>query len=191
MENELIKKAQNGDGAAFEELISPYTTIVYNIALRILGNPEDASDASQEALIRIYRNIGKFKGDSKFSTWLYRIAHNACIDEYRRRKSKLNFASVSVDDSYDDSDNPLLEIPDTSPTPEEHTLKNERSKMLYDAISKLSPISKSAVLLRDVNGLSYEEIAEIQNCSLGTVKSRINRARQQLKEILLQQNYFR
>lgn len=191
MENELIKKAQNGDGAAFEELISPYTTIVYNIALRILGNPEDASDASQEALIRVYRNIGKFKGDSKFSTWLYRIAHNACIDEYRRRKSKLNFASVSVDDSYDDSDNPLLEIPDTSPTPEEHTLKNERSKMLYDAISQLSPISKSAVLLRDVNGLSYEEIAEIQNCSLGTVKSRINRARQQLKEILLQQNYFR
>ena len=191
MENELIKKAQNGDGAAFEELISPYTTIVYNIALRILGNPEDASDASQEALIRVYRNIGKFKGDSKFSTWLYRIAYNACIDEYRRRKSKLNIASVSVDDSYDDSDNPLLEIPDTSPTPEEHTLKNERSKMLYDAISQLSPISKSAVLLRDVNGLSYEEIAEIQNCSLGTVKSRINRARQQLKEILLQQNYFR
>ena len=191
MENELIKKAQNGDGTAFEELISPYTTIVYNIALRILGNPEDASDASQEALIRVYRNIGKFKGDSKFSTWLYRIAHNACIDEYRRRKSKLSFASVSVDDSYDDSDNPLLEIPDTSPTPEEHTLKNERFKMLYDAISQLSPISKSAVLLRDVNGLSYEEIAEIQNCSLGTVKSRINRARQQLKEILLQQNYFR
>lgn len=190
MENELIKKAKNGDTAAFEQLISQYTTILYNIALRIMGNHEDASDASQEALIRVYRNIGKFKGESKFSTWIYRIAYNACIDEYRKRKSKRGISFISTDDCYEDSENPLLCIADASPTPEESALQRERTKMLYNAIGKLSATSRSTIMLRDVDGLSYEEIAKIQGCSLGTVKSRVNRARTQLKEILLQQKYF-
>ena len=85
---ELIKKAKNNDINAFEQLIAEHQAIVYNIALKIMGNPDDAADAAQEALIKVFKNIKKFKGESKFSTWIYRIAHNVCIDEYRKRKNK-------------------------------------------------------------------------------------------------------
>jgi len=186
---ELIKKAQNNDINAFEQLISEHQTTVYNIALKIMGNPDDAADAAQEALIKVFKNIKKFKGDSKFSTWLYRIAHNVCIDEYRKRKNKSTYVTRSIDEQYEDGENPIMSVPDTSLTPEEQLLKNERIQMLNKAINSLSPVSRTAILLRDVRSFSYEEIAEIQKCSLGTVKSRINRARTQLKEIIMKQNY--
>ncbi len=186
---ELIKRAQNNDINAFEALISEHQTTVYNIALKIMGNPDDAADAAQEALIKVFKNIKKFKGDSKFSTWIYRIAHNVCIDEYRKRKNKNAYVTRSIDEQYDDGENPVLSIPDSSLTPEQQLLRNERLQMLNKAINSLSPISRTAILLRDVKNLTYEEIAEIQKCSLGTVKSRINRARAQLKEIIMKQNY--
>lgn len=187
---ELINKAQNNDINAFEQLIAEHQATVYNIALKIMGNPDDAADAAQEALIKIFKNIKKFKGESKFSTWIYRIAHNVCIDEYRKRKNKSSYVTRSLDEQYEDGENPVLNVPDTSLTPEEQTLKNERIEMLNKAINSLSPISRTAILLRDVKSFSYEEIAKIQNCSLGTVKSRINRARLQLKEAIMKQNYW-
>lgn len=189
MEKELILRAKNNDVAAFEQLISEHQTIVYNIALKIMGNEHDASDAAQEAFIKIFKNIKTFKGDSKFSTWVYKIAHNVCIDQLRKIKNITSKTSVSIDETYENSENPILNIVDSAPTPEEHLINKEKSEMLKMAIDSLHPISRTAIILRDVNGMSYEEIAKIQNCSLGTVKSRIFRARMQLKEIISEQNY--
>ncbi len=182
---DLIKKAQNNDVHAFEQLISEHQTTVYNIALKIMGNPEDAADAAQEALIKVFKNIKKFNGNSKFSTWIYRITHNVCIDELRKKKQQV----YSIDEYYEDDNNPVLNIADDKPTPEQHIINNERAEMLKNAIMQLPPVSRSAIYLRDIRDFSYEEISKIQKCSVGTVKSRISRARAQLKEILMKQNY--
>lgn len=183
--DELIKKAQKNDVHAFEKLIAEHQTTVYNIALKIMGNPEDAQDAAQEALIKVFKNIKKFKGDSKFSTWLYRVTHNVCLDELRKRKTNIS----SIDEYYEDDKNPVLNIADEIPTPEQQLLNKEQAQMLKKAINSLPPVSKAAIYLREVKDFSYEEIAKIQKCSVGTVKSRISRARVQLKEIILKQNY--
>ena len=181
MEKELIKRAKNNDLSAFEELIRMHEKNVYNIALKILGNEHDASDAAQEAFIKMFKNIRKFRGDSKFSTWVYRIAHNVSLDILRKNSKK----TVSIDDE----DNQITNFADSSPSPEQIVIENEKSQMLKNAINSLPPVSRTAIMLRDINGFSYEEIAKIQNCSLGTVKSRINRARIQLREIITKQNH--
>ncbi len=185
MEKELIKRAKNNDLSAFEELIKMHEKTVYNIALKVMGNQHDASDAAQEAFIKMFKNIKKFRGDSKFSTWVYRIAHNVALDMLRKNSKK----TVSIDENYEDGENPILNIADPSPSPEQSVIDKEKMQILKNAIDSLPTVSKTAIMLRDINGLSYEEIAKIQNCSLGTVKSRINRARIQLKEIIMKQNY--
>jgi len=184
----LIKLAKNGDVTAFEKLIEIYQSKVYNLAYKMFGNPEDASDLAQEALIKIFKNISTFKEESQFSTWIYRIAYNLYVDELRKRKK---FDVQSIDEQYEDSNESKITIIDNRPTPEQYVENKEKAEIVHNAINKLSAEHKAAIILRDIDGHTYEEIAEIQNCSLGTVKSRINRARGQLKEILseyLEQN---
>jgi len=173
----LIKKAVNGDEQAFESLLSQYQNRIYSIALRMLGNEHDALDATQDTLIRIYKNIGKFKGNSSFSTWVYRIAENSCFDLLN-----LNKKPVRQVEKWGDAP----EVAAQGPGPEEIVLERESVSEIYALILKLSDIYRAALVLRDVEGFAYEEIALILNISVGTVKSRIARARNEMRKLLLQ-----
>ena len=179
----LVQQAKDGDMAAFERLIIQYEKMVYNIALKMMSNQEDAKDVSQDVFIKLFRNLDKFKGDSSFSTWTYRIAVNTCIDELRKRKKKM---TVSIDMETEGEDSKIKrELTDNAPTPEESYLEKEGTEKIRAAMEQLSNDHKMMITLRDFQGLSYTEIAEITELSLGTVKSRIARARLQLKNLLL------
>jgi len=178
----LLARARNGDISAFESLIEGYQKKVFNIALRMIGDYEDANDLAQEVFIRIYKSIKGFKEQSSFSTWVYRITTNVCLDELRKRKNK-NVVSLDDDIKFDDSEM-KRQVEDVKPTPEAVVERDETRRIVSDAISKLSSEHRTAIILRDIQGFSYEEISRIINCPEGTVKSRINRARKALKEIL-------
>lgn len=180
-EQELIEKSQAGDIEAFGELISIYEKKIYNLAYRISGNSEDAFDISQETFIKIFKNIQKFKGESSFSTWIYRIATNMAYDflKYEAKPKR----------SLDDEENPI-EILDKSISPEQSVEADERLKTVKLALGKISLEFRQVIVLRDIEGYSYEEIAQILNIELGTVKSRISRARNNLKKILNSWNFF-
>ncbi|CAH2212604.1 RNA polymerase sigma factor [Tepidibacter aestuarii] len=177
-ENQLIKRCIDGDIDAFEKLIDKYKQTAYNIALGIVKNPDDAMDISQEALIKVYRYIKNFNQKSSFSTWLYRIVMNTCLDYMKKNEKNkvipINEEIINKQDDYIENN------------PEKILDKKIETQQIRDAIDKLSPIQKTAIILRDIQGFSYEEIANITDSSLGTVKSRIKRGRENLKEILTQ-----
>lgn len=181
-ETVLIKRAQNGDSKAFELLIEAHFKKIYNIAYRISGNPDDASDMTQEVMIKLFRNINSFEGNSKFSTWVYRVATNTCLDELKKLRRHSTY-SINSEISADDSEF-QYEVEDTAPTPDLEVERNELSDMVAKAITFLNPEHRAIITLRDIQEFSYEEIANILNISEGTVKSRISRARMQLKKIL-------
>lgn len=178
----LISRSKAGDIEAFEELIEAYQKKIFSFAYRIIGNYEDAADMAQEALIRIYKSIGGFKEQSSFSTWIYRITTNVCLDEIRRRKSKKEY---SLDEEVQMDDGQLKrQVMSDDPGPEEVFEKEELRSIVKNAIDKLPEEQKVVITLRDIQGLSYDEIAEVLDCPGGTVKSRISRARQALKKVL-------
>lgn len=182
-EKTLIAQAKQGDLSAFEALILRHEKIVYNVALRMMGQPEDAKDISQEVFLKVYKSIGAFDERSAFSTWLYRITMNTCIDEMRRRKGK---QSYSLEEELEGEDGGMQrQIADTGETPEESLLRAERKAELLQAMQALSAEHRAAIVLRDIRGLGYDEIAAALGLPLGTVKSRISRARIQLKEEVL------
>lgn len=182
-EHKLIKQAVAGDSAAFESLIMPYEKKIYNIALQMFKNEQDAYDGAQEVLIKVYKNLGKFKFESSFSTWLHRLAMNTCIDEYRKRKRHMTHTtSIEQDDGRDDR--PVMQLEDHRPTPEQQILKNEKVQEVRDGLAQMKEEQRMVLIYRDLQGMTYDEIADILDCSLGTVKSRISRARKGLKEII-------
>lgn len=178
----LVEQSRNGDVDAFEELIKDYKKVAYNIALRVLRNVEDAEDASQEALIKVYKSIQNFNMQSSFKSWMYRIVVNTCID-FKRKK---NINAVSIDENIDLGGNKefQIEIADDTNNPDILIEKNFNSKLISDAVGRLEDDFKTIIIFRDIQGFSYSEISEMLNCNLGTVKSRLNRARKSLKEIL-------
>lgn len=181
-EKNLLERAKAGDINAFELLVESYQRRIFNIALRMLGNYDDANDLAQEVLIRIYKAIKSFKEQSSFSTWIYRITTNVCLDEIRKRKNK---KLISLDEEVKVEDGDMKrQFESDDPTPEELVEKHELKKIVNDAVAMLSEEHRIAIILRDMQGLSYEEIAESLKLPEGTVKSRINRARQSLKNIL-------
>ena len=182
-EKYLLEKAKQGDVKAFEELIEGYQKKVYNIALKILGNPDDAGELAQEVFIRVFKSIGKFREEARFSTWLYRITTNACLDSLRKQKNK---RQVSLDEDVRREDGEMRrEVEDSRPTPDIEAERNEIKKIVHAAINALPEEHRTVIVLRDIQGFSYEDIARIINCPEGTVKSRINRARLNLKEMLV------
>ena len=182
-EDELtIKRAQQGDRKALEELIMRCEKRVYNTAFRFMGNEADASDMAQEALIKLYRNISSFKFKSTLSSWAYRITVNVCMDGLRKKKR----APLSLEHSLENG----ISLEDSTDGPEENALCAETKEDIQKALNLLSDSYKSVVIMRDIDGLSYEEIAELLDISIGTVKSRINRGRQQLKKLLFRDNGF-
>jgi len=185
LETVLIKKAKQGNKTAFSKLILQYESNVYNIAYRMFYNEADAKDIVQEVFLRIFQKLHQFQDNAAFSTWLYRITVNICIDEIRKRKGKETY---SIDETYKTEDDEMIrQYPGDSKSPEEIYLQKERIEALYKAIQALSEEYKLAIILRDFQNFSYQEIADILSCSLGTVKSRIARGRIQLKNILLKE----
>ena len=178
-EKHLLARARRGEVAAFEELVRLYEKRVYAVALRSAGSPEDAADIVQEVFLRAWRSIESFRGDSGFSTWLFRITMNLCVDCARHKHAQPQTQPLVGED---DAERP---IPDTAPTPEEHLENSELGRELAAALGDVSGEHRQIVLLRDVSGLSYTEIAEVLEISEGTVKSRLSRARLALRTVLL------
>lgn len=176
-EERLISNAVAGDSAAFSELMSLHERRMYAVALRICSNREDAQDCLQDAMLRIYRSLGSFKGQSSFSTWVYRITMNTCLDELRRRKSR---NATSLDNLLDNGWSPS----DGENAPEKNALASEQRRTIDRAIAALPEDMRSAVVLRDIQGFSYDEIAEMLEANIGTIKSRISRGREKLRLIL-------
>ncbi len=182
-EKNVILRAVNGDADAFEQLVRTYQTPIYNLCLRMSGNPDDAADLSQEAFIKAWRNLGSFQFESAFSTWLYRLASNTCLDFLRSVKRRPQ-VSLTVEDG--DGETQTLDLPDTAPTPEEAAISKEENELLARAMQSLDEQQRQILTLRVVNDLSYAEIAEILNIKEGTVKSRLARTRDALRKKLLQ-----
>lgn len=183
-ERELIRNAVRGDEASFEALILSCKGRAYNIAFRYMGNEEDAMDAMQEAYIKIYRGLASFNMESSFDTWVYRIVVNTCNDALRRRK-KISMLQIVY--SEDENRDTIAEIPDNSPLPDEIFENKEEGKYILKCLERIEEDHREILILRDIQGFSYVEIARMLNCSMGTVKSRISRARKKLKEIYLEQ----
>ena len=181
-EEKLIEAAQRGSLGAFNDLVRFYEQRVYNLCYRMLGNPDDAADVTQSAFISAYQAIGRFRGGS-FKAWLLRLATNACYDQLRLRQRR---PTQSLNILLDDEEQPL-DIPDTdrSGAPEGMALQAELGQYLQQALAKLPDEQRMAVILADVEGMSYDEIAVVTQTSLGTVKSRISRARLKLRDIML------
>jgi len=180
----LLQRAASGDMDAFEALIRSYERLIFSIAYRMLGNADDARDASQEVLIKIYKNLGKCANMKAFKSWVYTVANNTCIDEIRKRKNK---TADSLDAMIQTDDGEMeKQFPADDLTPEERLLRKENKEALQKAILQLSPEHRTLIVLRDIRGLSYGELAEATGASLGTVKSRLSRARNQLCQIVLQ-----
>lgn len=178
----LVKRAKNGDMQAFEELVVKYEGKVYGIASRMLAFGEDAKDAAQEAFLKAYRSISKFRGDAKFSTWLYRITNNVCLDYLRRRDRRE--LSLEYDSGAGDGETQTLDIASDIDV-ETAVEEDEFRTLVQGAINNLPAQHRIMVVMRDVQGLSYTEISRLLGLPEGTVKSRINRARRNLREIFL------
>ena len=178
-EQTAIARARDGDVAAFERLVRLYETRVYTLALRMTGDPTDAFDVSQDAFLRLHNTIGSYRGESSFATWLYRLTTNIALDFLRKRKRR------------DAHEVPLSALGDGDPDipdPDTPELALERSALresLQDALDTLTPEHRQILLLREIGGLSYEEIAEALDLEPGTVKSRLARAREQMRTRLI------
>ena len=170
-EEQLIRRAQQGDNSSFEQLLLAHQKKVYNLCLRMAANPDDALDLSQEAFIKAWRALGQYQFEASFSTWLFRLTSNVCIDFLRRKKRR---QETSLTENYDDSDEGAeLSLPDCAPLPEQQAITNETKIELARAMGQLAPDHR-----------------EILGVRVGTVKSRLARARLSLRKILKAGNYF-
>lgn len=184
-DNELVSRCQRGDQHAFRELVERYQKRAYGIAVGMLRNSDDAMDAAQEAFVKVFRSLDGFKGDSSFYTWLYRIVVNVCIDHCRKHGK---MKPVEYDETFRRRDEAEGVLPLTGNTKSMHPGaafdRQELSLVLHKAIDSLSENHRAVILLREVEGLSYEEIAETMECHLGTVMSRLHHARKNLQTAL-------
>lgn len=178
----IVQQVLKGDVNAFEELVLEYEKKVYNVALRILGNSEDAADMTQEAFIKAFNSLSGFRGDSKFSVWLTRIVSNLCLD-FLRSRSRRPTVSLSVED--DEGDDVQLDIADVSQSPELLLERSLTRESVRRGLKALPEEYREILLLREIQGLSYDEIAEALNIEVGTVKSRIFRGRKKLCDYLI------
>jgi RNA polymerase sigma-70 factor (ECF subfamily) len=180
-EQRLVEAGQRGDVEAFNQLVRLYEGRVYNLCYRMLGDSDAAADVAQDTFISAYRNLNKFRG-GVFRSWLLRIATNACYDALRARKRRPSVSLDALQES--DDDGPLFDLPDPGESPDDLALRRELAAAIKRGIAELPEDQRVVVLLSDVQGLSYEEIAEATNTNLGTVKSRLSRARARLRDIL-------
>ncbi|MGI5977391.1 MAG: sigma-70 family RNA polymerase sigma factor [Candidatus Limivicinus sp.] len=181
-EASVIREVLDGDVNAFEILVREYEKNVYNLAVRMTGNSEDAADMSQEAFIKAYNSLSSFRGDSKFSVWLYRIVSNVCLDFLRSRGRK---PTVSLSAENDDGEEVELDISDETQSPEKLLSRSMTRDAVRRGLAALPHDHREILLLREIQGMSYEEIADTLELEVGTVKSRIFRARKKLCAFLI------
>jgi RNA polymerase sigma-70 factor, ECF subfamily len=181
-EAELVTELQAGSETAFDWLVTHYHGPVYNLILSMLGDPADAADGTQEVFLKAFRGIRQFRQGSSLKTWLYRIAIREALNHRRWFKRHLQ-KNVSIDMELEEGQ-PHIEIEDLGATPFEQLASLEIQAAVHTALQQVPDVFRTAVILRDLEGLSYEEVAEVLECSVGTVKSRILRGRRALKEIL-------
>ena len=180
-EKKIIEKVLGGDANAFEELVLRYEKTVYNLALRMVGDRDDAFDMTQEAFIKAYGSLSSFRGDSKFSVWIYRITTNVCLD-FLRSKSRKQQVSLTVSDDDEDAQ---LDIPDPKADPEQQLIKKISMQSVEEGLKTLPDKQRQILVMRELCGMSYAEIGKALSIEEGTVKSRIFRARKRLCIFLL------
>jgi len=179
----LVARLRTGESAAFEELVSEYQPLVHSLSLRILGNGEDARDATQETFIKVYRHLGRFRGDASLKTWICRIAINQARSHerwYRRRRREGTHSLDAENEQFVRSDH----LRSSAASPEVEALAQERRRQVERALTELKRDFRIAVILRDIEGMTYEEMAVVLEISIGTVKSRIARGREMLRSRL-------
>lgn len=184
----LIRRAQHGDADAFEQLLLEHQKNVYNLCYRMAGDPDDAMDLSQETFLRAWRCLDQYQFASAFSTWLYRLCSNICIDFLRKRRRQQT-VPLTFEDA--DGEEQTYAVPDERPLPEEQVELKLTHETLAAAMAQLLPEHRAVLQLRVVNEMSYEQIADVLDIQIGTVKSRLSRARNQLKKILERGNLSR
>ena len=182
-EKTLIDAARRGDVGSFNQLVLSYQSMAYNLAYRILSDRDAAADATQDAFLSAFKAMGKFRGGS-FKAWLLRIVTNACYDQLRLKQRR---PATSLDALLVLEPAPVQSLTDPGESPEEYAVRQELRGAIQVGIGILSPEQRIALVLSDVQGLSYQEIAEVTGASLGTVKSRLSRARSKLRDFLLEQ----
>ena len=185
-ENEVVRAVRSGQTDEFEKLVAAYEKPVYHIALKMTGSEEDAFDLSQDTFLKAYRSLNTFRGESSFGTWVCRMAANLCIDFLRKQKRQGRVLSL---DAADD-DGRSVELPDLRYEPQSAMEKRELSMQIREGLGKLPPEQKLVLILRDMEGFSYQEIADTLEMELGTVKSRIYRARAHLAKLLTETGNF-
>ena len=178
----IVQRVLEGDTNAFEELVLEYEKKVYNVALRMLNNSEDAADMTQEAFIKAYNSLSGFRGDSKFSVWLTRIVSNLCLD-FMRSRNRRPTVSLSMED--EDGEDVQLDIADTSQSPEQLLERSLTRESVRRGLQSLPEDYREILLLREIQGLSYDEIAAALDIEVGTVKSRIKKKQKKLCDYLI------
>ena len=177
----VVERVRAGDPDAFEALVTAYQKQTYNLTLRYVSNPEDAADLTQEAFLRAYRSLDSFRGDSRFSVWLYRLTTNICID-FLRSRGRGSASSLTVEN--DDAEPEELDVPDARYEPQKELERMELQRAVRDGLQTLTEDARDIVVLRELEGLSYAEIGERLGLEAGTVKSRLFRARKALCDYL-------
>lgn len=174
---ELVERHRCGDARAFNEVYARFEEMVFNLAFRLSGNYEEAADLTQEIFLRVYRHLGSFGGRSSLKTWIFRIAVNHCRDRLSRWRPQTQPLG-------DDPSEGEVSYADPSRGPEELAVAADEGRRVAEGLAKLAPVFREAVVLRDIEGLSYEEIADVLGVRIGTVRSRIARGRDQLRVLL-------
>jgi len=181
----LVERSQRGDLAAFDHLVLQHQEVVFAVALRMLGNADEAQEVAQDAFVRAFRGIGTFRREAKFSTWLIAITMNLCRNRRRWWARRRGVIVASLDDPIETGEGTVgREVADPAPGPGETAARAEFQQYLLKALQTLEEPFRRVIVLRDIQGHSYEEIAQMLHCQVGTVKSRINRARLQLRALL-------
>ncbi|MFC1718252.1 RNA polymerase sigma factor [Candidatus Poribacteria bacterium] len=177
---ELMERLKDGDMSAFDLIVQRYKASLINFAYRFVGDQETAEDLAQETFIRIYKNAGRYRSDmAELRTWMYRIAANLCKNELRSRSRR---SKILVNTAIGNQNDPIAGVVDNGPGPDRQLEEKELQKVLTSAISSLPEKLRTALILRDIEGMAYDEISQVIQKPVGTVKSRINRARLMLKD---------
>ncbi len=186
-EKDLIQRAKNGDQDAFGQLVLAHQNKIYTLCVHMVTDREEAADLAQEAFLKAWRSLTSFQGESSFATWMHRLTTNVCLD-YLRKQSRRQNISTAV--SLDDEDSGWTEPADHSQDPQEQLERAEQKRLLAKALEELPEHHRRMLVMREVSGMSYQEIADALEVDLGTIKSRIARARERLRKILVQDGNF-
>jgi len=181
----FVLRLQANEDAAYDELVRVYSASIFHVAYRMLGDSSEAADVVQDIFLKVFRNIRGFRGDSSLKTWVFRIALSEILNRLRWWKRRHRFSTVSLDDDAHNGNGNGLHVSDGRPSPQQALESKEQEAAIQEALSRLSSDHRSILILRDIEGFSYSEIAEVLGVSIGTVKSRLARARADMKKSLI------